>query len=77
VIFSNSWLRDSAGHSAGSPLEGYCVFYLDIWNIVSIFVLNMKAPKYEPLKMGNKVHADTYGKKMVKYRKWLDKQRVK
>ena len=24
-------------------------------------------PKYEPLKMGNKNHADEYGKKMLRY----------
>lgn len=34
----------------------------------------MREPKYEPLKMGNKIHADNYGIKMRKYRKWKDEQ---
>ena len=32
----------------------------------------MKPPKYEPLKMGNKKHADNYAIKMRKYLKWKD-----
>ena len=30
----------------------------------------MKAPKYEPLKMGEKIFADSYGKKLMKFEKW-------
>jgi hypothetical protein len=35
----------------------------------------MREPKYEPLKMGNKKHADNYGIKTQKYSKWKDKQK--
>jgi hypothetical protein len=34
----------------------------------------MKPPKYEPLKMSNRYHADDYGRKMMRYRKWLEKK---
>ncbi len=31
--------------------------------------MEMKAPKYEPLKMGNKTHADNYGRAWMRYEK--------
>ena len=34
----------------------------------------MKPPKYEPLKMGEQKFANEYGKKMMRYNKWLNKQ---
>ena len=37
----------------------------------------MREPKYEPLKMGNKKHADNYGIKMRKYLKWKGEQERK
>ena len=37
----------------------------------------MKKPKYEPLKMGNKEHADNYGVKLGRYIKWeAEQQRI-
>ena len=36
----------------------------------------MKQPKYEPLKMGDRVFANNYGKRCMQYYKWLfNKQR--
>jgi|Laugrespbdmm15dd_1035085.scaffolds.fasta_scaffold101831_2 hypothetical protein len=36
----------------------------------------MKAPTYNPIKMGDPVFANTYGKKMLRYRKSLEKKRI-
>ena len=36
----------------------------------------MRKPKYEPLKMGNKKHADNYGIKMRRYLKWQNEQEL-
>lgn len=37
--------------------------------------INMRIPKYEPLKMSDKKHADNYGIKMRKYFKWKSEQK--
>jgi hypothetical protein len=34
----------------------------------------MQKPKYEPLKMGNKEHADKYAIKLRKYLKWKESE---
>jgi len=36
----------------------------------------MKAPTYNPIKMGDPVFANTYGKKMLRYRKRLEKKQI-
>ena len=36
----------------------------------------MKAPTYNPIKMGDPVFAKEYGKKMLRYRKHLEKKQI-
>ena len=37
----------------------------------------MKSPKYEPLKMGEQKFANEYGRKMMRYTKWVNKRNEK
>ena len=53
---------------------GKCLLMVSINKVKRI---KMREPKYEPLKMGNKKHADNYGIKMQKYLKWKNEQERK
>jgi len=55
---------------------GFLVSTLGLRNTIRTKKTDMKIPTYNPIRMGDPVFANEYGKKMLRYRKSLEKKQI-